>query len=57
MAALGPLTMGQLINTVFGHHGQIEAWRYTGVTMSLFFLIGLLALPFAPETQGKPLEE
>jgi len=57
VAALGPLTMGQLINTVFGHYGQIEAWRYTGVTMSLFFLIGLLALPFAPETQGKPLEE
>lgn len=57
VAALGPLTMGQLINTVFGHHGQIDAWRYTGVTMSLFFLIGLLALPFAPETQGKPLEE
>lgn len=57
VAALGPLTMGQLINTVFGHYGQIEAWRYTGVTMSLFFLIGLLALPFAPETQGKPLPE
>jgi len=57
VAALGPLTMGQLINTVFGQYGQIEAWRYTGVTMSLFFLIGLLALPFAPETQGKPLED
>jgi len=57
VAALGPLTMGQLINTVFGHHGQINAWRYTGVTMSLFFLIGLLALPFAPETKDKPLPE
>jgi len=57
VAALGPLTMGQLINTVFGHHGQIGAWRYTGVTMSLFFLIGLVALPFAPETKDKPLPE
>jgi MFS family permease len=57
VAALGPLTMGQLINTVYGHHGQINAWRYTGVTMSLFFLIGLLALPFAPETKDKPLPE
>ena len=57
IAALGPLTMGQLINKVFGHHGQIDAWRYTGVTMSLFFLIGILALPFAPETKGKPLPE
>jgi MFS family permease len=57
VAALGPLTMGQLINTVYGHHGQINAWRYTGVTMSLFFLIGLFALPFAPETKDKPLPE
>jgi len=57
VAALGPLTMGQLINTVFGRYGQIEAWRYTGVTMSLFFLIGLFALPFAPETKDKPLPE
>jgi MFS family permease len=57
VAALGPLTMGQLIDTVYGHHGQIGAWRYTGVTMSLFFLVGLLALPFAPETKDKPLPE
>jgi MFS family permease len=57
IAALGPLTMGQLINTVFGQYGQINAWRYTGVTMSMFFLVGLLALPFAPETKGKPLPD
>jgi MFS family permease len=57
VAALGPLTMGQLINSVFGSYGQIDAWRYTGVTMSLFFLIGLLTLPFAPETEGQPLPE
>lgn len=57
VAALGPLTMGQLIDTVFGGYGQIEAWRYTGVTMSLFFLIGILALPFAPETKDQPLPE
>lgn len=57
VAALGPLTMGQLIDTVYGHHGQIMAWRYTGVTMSLFFLLGLFALPFAPETKDQPLPE
>jgi MFS family permease len=57
VAALGPLTMGQLIDTVFGHHGQELAWRYTGVTMCAVFLIGLAALPFAPETRGKPLPE
>jgi MFS family permease len=57
VAALGPLVMGQLIDTVFGQYGQIMAWRYTGATMSLFFLVGILALPFAPETKGKPLPE
>ena len=57
VAALGPLVMGQLIDRVYGHHGQIMSWRYTGVTMSLFFLLGLLALPFAPETKDKPLPE
>ena len=57
LAAVGPFTMGYLINDVFGHHGQIGAWRYTGVAMSGFFLIGLLALPFAPETRGQPLPD
>ncbi|MCS6850362.1 MAG: MFS transporter [Gemmataceae bacterium] len=57
ISAIGPLTMGQLISTVFGHHGQIMAWRYTGVTMCSFFLIGLLVLPLAPETRGQPLPE
>ena len=28
-----------------------------GVTMCSVFLVGLLALPFAPETKGKPLPE
>src|SRR5213078_3963747 len=37
IAALGPLTMGYLIDSVFGHHGQIMAWRYTGVAMCSFF--------------------
>jgi MFS family permease len=57
IAALGPLTMGQLIDTVFGHHGPVMAWRYTGVTMCVFFLLGLAALPWAPETKGQPLPE
>ena len=57
VAAIGPFTMGILINDVFGHHGQIMSWRYTAVTMSSIFILGLLALPFAPETRGKPLPE
>lgn len=57
VAAVGPFTMGILINDVFGHHGQIMSWRYTALAMSSIFLLGLFALPFAPETKGKPLPE
>jgi MFS family permease len=31
--------------------------RYTGMTMSTIFLLGLLVLPFLPETKGRPLPE
>ena len=31
--------------------------RYAGLTMCVFFLMGLVALPFAPETSGQPLPE
>ena len=34
-----------------------EPLRYAGVTMSLVFLVGLFALPFLPETRGKPLPD
>jgi hypothetical protein len=31
--------------------------RYAGITMCAVYLIGLIALPFAPETKGQPLPE
>jgi MFS family permease len=31
--------------------------RYGGIAMCAIFLVGLLVLPFAPETKGKPLPE
>lgn len=31
--------------------------RYSAITMCSIFLIGLLTLPFAPETKGQPLPE
>lgn len=56
-AAAGPYTFGLLSSDVFGHHPGATPVRYAAVTMSGVFLIGLLALPFAPETRGKPLPE
>jgi MFS family permease len=55
VAAAGPSVKGLLTNWVFrGYH---EPMRYAGITMCSVFLVGLLALPFAPETRGKPLPE
>jgi MFS-type transporter involved in bile tolerance (Atg22 family) len=54
-AAGGPLTLGLLTSRVFAGHA--EPMRYAGVTMCLVFLVGLAALPFAPETKGQPLPE
>ncbi len=55
IAALGPYTLGLLSSKVFASYA--EPLRYSGVTMCLVFLIGLLALPFAPETKDQPLPE
>ena len=54
VAALGPVgKMG--LNVVFAKYD--EPLRYAGATMCVVFLIGLFALPFLPETKGKPLPE
>jgi MFS family permease len=55
VAASGPLALGYLSKYVFS--GYLEPMRPAGVTMSAIFLLGLFALPFAPETKGKPLPE
>lgn len=55
VAAGGPLTLGFLTSRVFA--ATAEPMRYAGVTMCLVFLVGLAALPFAPETKGVPLPE
>lgn len=57
VAAIGPFTLGLLASKVFGHLGAIAAWRYSGVSMCLFLVLGMLALPFAPETKDQPLPE
>jgi MFS family permease len=55
VAAVGPSALGLLTSKVF--HGYPEPMRYAGVAMCLVFIVGLLALPFAPETRGQPLPE
>ncbi len=60
VAAAGPLTLGLLTSKVYGSYRSVDPTlpiRYAGVTMCAVFIIGLLALPFAPETRGKPLPE
>lgn len=58
VAALGPSTLG-LLSRHFAeqYHDSVLGFRYAGVVMCAIFLVGLLVLPFAPETRGKPLPE
>lgn len=53
IAAIGPLTLAMLTSRVYAD--KPEPMRYAGVTMCLVFLIGFAALPFSPETKGRPL--
>jgi MFS family permease len=55
IAAFAPPLMMMLRTDVFGQYS--EPLRWGGVTMCSVFLLGLIALPFLPETKGKPLPE
>ena len=55
IAAGGPFLLGQLTSGVFA--GSPEPMRPAGLVMCSVFLLGLAVLPFAPETNGKPLPE
>jgi MFS family permease len=57
VAAAGPMTLGLLTSKVFAGYPDPMPSRLAGVAMCSVFLLGLLALPFAPETKGKPLPE
>ncbi len=57
IAAFGPAAIGLLTGVVYAHLPAPDPFRYAGVTMCAVFLLGLIALPFLPETKGKPLPE
>ena len=60
IAATGPLMLGFLTTSVFAYakdEGQGMPFRYAGLTMCSVFIIGLVVLPFLPETKDKPLPE
>jgi MFS family permease len=58
VAAVGPFALGYLTGHVFAGYGDpATPYRLAGVTMCSVFLLGLFALPFAPETKGQPLPE
>ena len=57
IAAAGPYALGLLTSQVYAGYEQPYPLRYAGVTMCSIFLLGLIVLPFLPETKDKPLPE
>jgi MFS family permease len=58
ISAMGPALLAFLISpAVFGDLPTPLPFRYAGIVMCSVFLVGLLALPFLPETKDRPLPE
>ena len=65
LAATAPFTLGLLTTVYIDWHptilsslGSVDGpFRYAAFTVAGVFVLGLLVLPFAPETKGKPLPE
>jgi hypothetical protein len=56
VAALGPFTLGGL-TVFFRDAGFTTPFRAAAIALSGIYLLGLVAVLFAPETQGQPLPE
>ncbi|HRX78429.1 MAG TPA: MFS transporter [Pirellulaceae bacterium] len=59
VAASGPLVQAQLIAFFAGLYGSsgADSTRLAGITMCSIFGLGLIVLPFLPETKDQPLPE
>lgn len=59
-AAAGSFFSAKLTSDVYGSYAAQDPalpLRYAAMTMCAIFLLGIIVLPFAPETKGKPLPE
>jgi len=54
LAATAPFTIGQITKNL---GGNIEGFRTGGIVVSFVLLLGIVALPFLPETMNCPLPE
>ena len=54
-AAFPPMLMG--LNQLLIQHNVVDPFRKAATVLSLIFVLGLVALIWAPETKGKPLPE
>lgn len=54
IAASAPFTIGKITQSL---GGDIEGFRTAGSWATLVLLLGLIAMPFLPETKDKPLPE
>jgi MFS family permease len=57
IAAGGPFALGMLTSQVFAGYEQPYPLRYAGVAMCSVFFLGLLVIPFLPETKDQPLPD
>jgi MFS family permease len=56
LTALGPLTLGRL-TLLYARLGHALPLRPAAMTLAGIYLVGVLVLPLAPETRGKPLPQ
>ena len=52
VAATAPFTMSQITNRL---GGDIDGFRRAGIRVGLVLLVGIVVLPFLPETKDRPL--